>query len=200
METPRIKIEVIAEKNSKWVVNMAVLLHVKVTNIGYGPARRVTADELGGNIDAHPVQNFMELAINSCQNWDNVRIIPNSSGAGLLEFELEYEAYRTGDVLQTKFTHPIRVGRIELDAITSILKHGGTFHIEKFFSPGATHNEIEVANSQGIAIGDQAQITPNQTASKPSETNANPMDPVALVAYALISGLAAGLTDWRKPP
>ena len=41
METPRIKFEVSTGEDARWVVNEPVLLHLKVTNIGYGPARRV---------------------------------------------------------------------------------------------------------------------------------------------------------------
>jgi len=201
METPRIKLEVIASEDARWVVNEPVLLQVKVTNIGYGPARRVTV-KVGGNIrKPYPSQSFVDLAVDQTQKWDNIRVTPNSSGMGLLEFVLDYESYRTGQTAQTKFTHPIRVEKNQEVAMMRALKKSTSLHIEKFFSPGATHNEIEVSDSQGIAIGEKAQSL--STLNQPTLEVTNPlkedrMDPVTLVVSALIGGLTAGLTDTAK--
>jgi primosomal replication protein N len=201
METPLIKLEVVASKDTRWAVNEAVLLQVKVTNIGHGPARRVTV-KVGGNIKKpYPVQNFLNLAVDQTQTWDNIRIIPSSTGAGLLEFVLDYESYRTPQTTQTKFTHPIQVEKNQEAALMRALQKSSSLHIEKFISPGATHNEIEVSDSQGIAIGNQAQILqpsaePVQELSKPLKENQ--MDPVSLIVSALIGGLTAGLTDTAK--
>ena len=199
METPRIKLEVVVEEGVHWIVNEPILLHVKVTNIGYGPARRVTIKVQGNIKKPHPEQNFMDIAIDSIQKWENIRIIPNSSGAGLLEFVLDYESYRSGQTTQTKFTHPIRVGKNQDTAILRALQNGAPLHIEKFFSPGATHNEIEVSDSHGIVIGDQV---PSQRTVATSELKIdikeNQMDPVALIVSALVGGLASGLTDTAK--
>jgi hypothetical protein len=141
------------------------------------------------------------LAIDQTQRWDNVRITPNSSGAALLEFVLDYESYRTGETAQTKFTHPVRVEKNQEAAMMRALKSSASLHIEKFFSPGATHNEIEVSDSQGIVIGDQAQSV--QTFDRPVSEHSgsikeDQMDPVTLVVSALIGGLTAGLTDTAK--
>jgi outer membrane protein assembly factor BamB/primosomal replication protein N len=201
METPRIKLEVIAGEDARWVVNEPVLLQVKVTNIGYGPARRVTV-KVGGNIrKPYPSQSFVDLAVDQTQNWGNIRVTPNSSGMGLLEFVLDYESYRTGQATQTKFTHPIQVEKNQEAAMMRALKNSASLHIEKFFSPGAMHNEIEVSDSQGIAIGDKAQSL--QTHVHPVPEIPSPikevrMDPVTLVVSALIGGLTAGLTDTAK--
>src|SRR6185436_4278147 len=81
------------------------------------------------------------------------------------------------------------------------LQSGAQIHIEKYISPGATHNEIEITDSQGIAIGDQAQSqsAPAQSAPEVSSTKKeNQMDPVTLVVSALLGGLTAGLTDTAK--
>jgi primosomal replication protein N len=201
METPRIKLEVVAGEEVRWLVNEAVLLQVTVTNVGYGPARRVTV-KVGGNIrKPHPFQSFTDLAIDQTQRWDNVRITPNTSGAALLEFVLDYESYRTGQTAQTKFTHPIRVEKNQEAAMLRALQKSSSLRIEKFFSPGATHNEIEVSDSQGIAIGNEAQITqpsadPVQEPSHPLKENQ--MDPVSLIVSALVGGLTAGLTETAK--
>jgi outer membrane protein assembly factor BamB len=201
METPRIKLEVVAREETRWVVNEPVLLQIKVTNVGYGPARRVTV-KVGGNIrKPYASQNFTDLAVDHTQRWDNVRITPNSSGAALLEFSLDYESFRTRQTVQTTFTHPIRVEKNQEAAMMRALKSSTSLHIEKFFSPGATHNEIEVSDSQGVAIGDQAQIMnpsldPSQERSNSSKENQ--MDPVSLIISALIGGLTAGLTDTGK--
>jgi len=201
METPRIKLEVVASEDVRWAVNEAVLLQVTVTNFGYGPARRVTI-KVGGNIrKPHPSQSFTDLAIDQPQRWDNVRITPNSSGAALLEFVLDYESYRTGQTAQTKFTHPIRVEKNQEAAMMRALQKSSSLHIEKFFSPGATHNEIEVSDSQGIAIGDQAQSLSTFTQPVMEASNnkkEDQMDPVTLVVSALLGGLTAGLTDTAK--
>jgi hypothetical protein len=77
------------------------------------------------------------------------------------------------------------------------LQNGAQFHIEKFFSPGATHNEIEVSDSHGIVIGDQTQSQPVPAQSN-MESKENQMDPVTLIASALVGGLSAGLTDTAK--
>ncbi len=201
METPRIKLEVVAAEEARWLVNEPVLLQVKATNVGYGPARRVTV-KIGGNIRRpYPSQSFTDLAIDQTQRWDNVRITPNSAGAALLEFVLDYESYRTGQTTQTKFTHPIRVEKNQEAAMMRALQKSSSLHIEKFFSPGATHNEIEVSDSQGIAIGDEAHIIQPaadsvQELSDPLKENQ--MDPVALIVSALIGGLTTGLTDTAK--
>lgn len=199
METPRIKLEVIAEQEARWVINEPVLLQVKVTNIGYGPARRVTVNVQGNIKKPNPTQSFFDLAIDQVQKWDNVRIIPNSFGAGLLEFVLDYESYRTKQIIQTKFTHPIQVGKNQAETILRALHRGAPLHIEKFFSPGATNNQIEVSDSQGIAIGDQAQsVLASSEMDDPLTTKENQMDPVTLVVSALVGGLMAGLTDTAK--
>jgi hypothetical protein len=197
METPRIKLEVIAGEETRWVVNEPVLLHIRVTNIGYGPARRVTV-KVGGNIRRpYPLQSFTELGVDQTQRWDNVRILPNSPGAALLEFVLDYESYRTGQAAQAKFTHPIRVEKNQEVAVMRALRNSTSLHIEKFISPGATHNEIEVSDSQTVAIGDQTRIG---RLSESIQESSNPrkeeqMDPVSLIVSALVSGLTAGLTD-----
>ena len=198
METPRIKVEVISKEDARWAVNDPVLLQVAVTNIGYGPARRISLKVSGNIKKPHPSQSFMELAVDQTQQWENIRVIPNSAGVGLLEFILEYESYRTGQVLQTRFTHPIRVEKNRDTAILRALQSGAQIHIEKYISPGATHNEIEITDSQGIAVGDQAQIQPVRAESTPEVSNSqkeNRMDPVTLIVSALVGGLAAGLTD-----
>lgn len=201
METPRIKLEVVASEDVRWVVNEAVLLQITVTNVGYGPARRVTV-KVGGNIrKPYPVQNFINLAVDQTQQWDNVRVLPNSAGAGLLEFILDYESYRTGQTAQTNFTHPIRVEKNQEAAMMRALQKSSSLHIEKFFSPGATNNEIEVSDSQGIAIGDQAQSLSTSTQPVMEASNnkkEDQMDPVTLVVSALLGGLTAGLTDTAK--
>jgi len=201
METPKIKLEVSAGDDVRWIVNEPVLLHLKVTNIGYGPARRVTI-KLSGNIKKpSPSHSFMSLAVDQTQSWENVRVIPNSPGAGLLEFVLDYEAYRTGQTAQTRFTHPIRVEKNQEDAILRALQNNASLHIEKFFSPGATSNQIEVSDSQGIAIGENAQSL--STSTHPAQEvsgmkKESKMDPVTLVVSALLGGLTAGLTDTAK--
>jgi primosomal replication protein N len=200
METPRIKLEVVAGEEVRWVVNEAVLLQVIVTNVGYGPARRVTV-KVGGNIRKPQSQTFTDLAIDQTQRWDNVRITPNISGVALLEFVLDYESYRTGQTAQTTFTHPIRVEKNQEAAMMRALQKSSSLHIEKFFSPGATNNEIEVSDSQGIAIGDQAQSLSTSTQPVLEASNnkkEDQMDPVTLVVSALLGGLAAGLTDTAK--
>jgi primosomal replication protein N len=180
------------------VVQEPALLQVKVTNIGYGPARRVTV-KVGGNIRRpYPLQNFTDLGVDQTQRWDNVRILPSSAGVGLLEFVIDYESYRTGQTTQTKFTHPIRVEKNQEAAMLQALKNSTSLHIEKFISPGATHNEIEISDSQGVAIGDQARII--QPATEPVHESSptlkeNQMDPVSLIVSALLGGLTAGLTD-----
>jgi outer membrane protein assembly factor BamB/primosomal replication protein N len=198
METPRIKLEVITSEDVRWIVNESVLLQVAMTNIGYGPARRISL-KVSGNIKRpYPSQSFMELAVDQTQQWENIRVIPNSVGAGLLEFILEYESYRSGQVLQARFTHPIRVEKNRDTAILRALQSGAQIHIEKYISPGATHNEIEITDSQGIAVGDQAQIQPvraESTAEGSSLQKENQMDPVTLIVSALVGGLTAGLTD-----
>jgi primosomal replication protein N len=188
---------VVAGEDVRWVINEAVLLQVKVTNVGYGPARRVTI-KVGGNIRKPQSQTFTDLAIDQTQRWDNVRITPNSSGVALLEFVLDYESYRTGQTAQTKFTHPIRVEKNQEAAMLRALQKSSSLHIEKFFSPGATHNEIEVTDSQGVAVGNEAQV--RQSAADPVQEPSHPlkenqMDPVSLIVSALIGGLTAGLTD-----
>jgi outer membrane protein assembly factor BamB len=201
METPRIKLEVIAGKDTRWSVNEPVLLQLTVTNFGYGPARRVTI-KVGGNIKKpHPSQSFMNLAVDQTEQWENVRVIPNSSGAGLLEFVLDYESYRTKQVMQTKFTHPIHVEKNRDTAILRALQSGAQIHIEKYISPGATHNEIEITDSQGIAVGEQAQIQslPVESLSEVSNLKKeNQMDPVTLIVSALVGGLTTGLKDTAK--
>jgi outer membrane protein assembly factor BamB len=201
METPRIKFEVSTGEDTRWVVNEPVLLHLKVTNIGYGPARRVTI-KLSGNIKKpSPSHNFMSLAVDQTQSWENVRVIPNSPGAGLLEFVLDYESYRTRQTAQTRFTHPIGVEKNQEDAILRALQNNASLHIEKFFSPGATSNQIEVSDSQGIAIGENAQSLSASRQPAPDASNNNKedrMDPVTLVVSAMIAGLTAGLTDTAK--
>ena len=198
METPRIKLEVITGENARWAVNEPVLLQVQVTNFGYGPARRVTV-KVSGNIKRpHLSQSFVNLAVDQSQRWDNIRVIPNSPGAGLLEFILDYESYRTGQVIQTRFTHPIFVEKNRDTAILRAMQGGAQIHIEKFISPGATHNEIEITDSQGIAVGDQAQIQPVPVQSIPEIPGIKKeiqMDPVTLIVSALLGGLTAGLTD-----
>jgi primosomal replication protein N len=198
METPRIKLEVVAGEEVRWVVNEAVLLQVKVTNVGYGPARRVTV-KVGGNVrKPHPSQSFTDMAIDQTQRWDNVRITPNSSGVALLEFILDYESYRTGQTVQTRFTHPIRVEKNQEAAMLRVLQKSSSLHIEKFFSPGATHNEIEVSDSEGIAIGNEAQVI-QSSADSPQELS-NPVresqiDLVSVIVSALIHGLTVIQAD-----
>jgi outer membrane protein assembly factor BamB len=198
MQTPRLKLEVIAGENARWAVNEPVLLQVTVTNFGYGPARRVSIRVSGNIKKPHPSQSFVNLAVDQSQRWDNIRVIPNSAGAGLLEFTLDYESYRTGQVIQTRFTHPIFVEKNRDTAILRAMQGGAQIHIEKFISPGATHNEIEITDSQGIAVGDQAQIQPVPVQSTPevfSTKKEIQMDPVTLIVSALLGGLTAGLTD-----
>jgi outer membrane protein assembly factor BamB len=201
METPKIKLEVSTGQDIRWIVNEPVLLNLKVTNIGYGPARRVTI-KLSGNIKKpSPSHSFISLAVDQTQSWENVRVIPNSPGAGLLEFVLDYESYRTGQTAQTRFTHPIRVEKNQEDAILRALQNNASLHIEKFFSPGATSNQIEVSDSQGIAIGENAQSLSASQQLAPDASNNNKedrMDPVTLVVSAMIAGLTAGLTDTAK--
>lgn len=201
METPRIKLDVLIGGNDRWTVNESLLLHIHLTNFGYGPARRINI-KIGGNIrKPHPSQSFTDIAVDQTQRWENVRITPNRAGAGLLEFNLDYESYRTGKVQQTKFTHPILVGKNQDEIIRNAVRSGAALHIEKFFSPGATHNEIEITDSQGIAIGEKAQTvqTPNPTATKyASSSKETKMDTVTLIVSALLAGLTAGLTDTAK--
>jgi hypothetical protein len=198
METPRIRLEVAADEEATWIVNEPVLLQVKVTNIGYGPARRVTI-KLSGNIKRpYPSQNFMSLGLDQTQEWANVRVIPKSAGAGLLEFAIDYESYRTGQTAQTRFTHPIRVEKNQEAAILEVLQNSTSLYIEKFISPGATSNEIEISDSQGIAIGEKVQLlsTPAQPVPKVyNNKEEDNMDPVSLIVSALIGGLTAGLKE-----
>lgn len=198
METPRLKLEANAGENARWAINEPVLLHIEVTNFGYGPARRVSIKVSGNIKKPHPSQSFVDLAVDQSQRWDNIRVIPNSSGAGLLEFILDYESYRTGQVIQTRFTHPIYVEKNRDTAILRAMQGGAQIHIEKFISPGATHNEIEITDSQGIAVGDQTQIQPVPAQSGPEASSIKKeiqMDPVTLIVSALLGGLTAGLTD-----
>lgn len=197
METPRIRLEVVVEEGTHWIVNEPLLLHVKVTNVGYGPARRVTIKVQGNIKKPYPIQNFLDIAIDSIQKWENIRVTPNSSGAGLLEFVLDYESYRSGQTTQTKFTHPIQVGKNQDASIVRALQNGAQFHIEKFFSPGAMQNEIKITDSQGIAVGDQTQSQPVPAQSN-VELKENQMDPIALIVSALVGGLTTGLTDTVK--
>jgi len=143
----------------------------------------------------------MSLAVDQTQSWENVRVIPNSPGAGLLEFVLDYESYRTGQTAQIRFTHPIRVEKNQEDAILRALQNNASLHIEKFFSPGATSNQIEVSDSQGIAIGENAQSLSASTQPVQEVSGIkkeSKMDPVTVVVSALLGGLTAGLTDTAK--
>lgn len=160
METPLIKLEVIAQDKAPWLVDEPVLLQVKLTNIGYGPARRIKVS-VGGSLRETKSQDFTNLGVRETQAWENVLIIPNNSGAGVLEFTLDYESYRTRNVTRADFTHPIQVEKNQSAAIMQALQNTTSLHIEKFFSPGATHNGIEVSDSQGVTVGDMAKVTQN---------------------------------------
>lgn len=202
METPRIKLEVITNQDTRWAVNEPILMKVAVTNFGYGPARRVTIKVSGNIKKPHPAENYENLAVDQTRTWDNVRVIPNSAGAGLLKFTIDYESYRTKQVLQTEFTHPIQVEKNRDTAILRALHNGGQIHIEKYISPGATHNEIAITDSKGIVVGDKTQLHSELSSKERSEvsnsTKENQMEPVTLIVSALLGGLTSGLTDTAK--
>ena len=168
MEIPRIKLEVIADNETRWVVNEPLLLQVRLTNVGYGPARRISV-KVGGNIRRpYPSQSFTDVSVDHVEMWNNVRITPSSSGAGLLEFTLDYESYRTGQLTETKFTHPIDVERNEAASIPLTPQESAPFHMEKLISPGATQDEMEVLDSPEPVIGESAQ--PMQTTESVSRS------------------------------
>jgi outer membrane protein assembly factor BamB len=184
METPRFHLTIV---NEPLVTGKAALLQIHLKNTGYGPARRVGFRISGGIRSPLPEHEFTDLSIGQTQEWNTARIIPTQQGPVVLKVEMEYERYRTGATGSTTFEYVVQVERDNVKDITTALRKNPNITIEKFFSPGATHNEIEIADSEGISIGDSL-----------AEKEENDMDAVTIVVTALIAGLTAGVTETAK--
>lgn len=185
METPRFHLVVTCPP--RLLVGQAGLLQIQLTNQGYGPARRVKLRVKGKIKPPLLEREFLELPVGQPQRWGTARIIPTEAGPLVLTITLTYEHYRSGQVGSASFEQVLQVERDTLQDLSTTLKNGATVTIEKFFSPGATSNEIEIADSQGISIGDRGLPAQEEH-----------MDPVTLVITALVAGLTAGLTETAK--
>ncbi len=181
METPRFRLTLTHPPQMR--TGQPTWLDIELHNEGYGPARAVTVSLHGEGIAfSEPEHTFQELAVGQTQTWEKVPVTPGAAGSPVLEITLSYERYRSGVPGSAAFKHLLEVQAGPLDALNA-LPPGARVRIEKFFSPGAISNEIEIADAPGTSIG--SRIAPAQEEH---------MDPITLIVTALVSGLTAGLT------
>lgn len=187
METPRF--HMVVTSSNRLLTRQASLLNIQLENQGYGGARQVRIRVSGKIKPPYQEHKFSDLLVGQPQTWNTACIVPLQEGSLVLDIKLEYRNYRSDEIGIARFEHVIQVERDMSKDIASALKHGATVTIDKFFSPGATHNKIEIADSQQIFIGDR---------SNTDQEKENNMDPVTIVISAIVGGLTAGVSETAK--
>jgi len=164
METPRFLLEISAPPEARFIEDRQTLITVRLTNVGYGPARSVRV-RLAGDVEKpYPEHDFGEVMKEKPRTWDTAPVVPLRGGQLCLRVELDYLSYRVGQSGSIEIEQPITVDDSSALGWAKRAVKGGApvqFVVEKMIAPGATNNEMTVTDSaivarSGIHLGSEA--------------------------------------------
>ena len=164
METPRFLVEISAPPEARFMEGRQTLITVRLTNVGYGPAKSVKVRLAGDVEEPYPEHDFGEVVREKPDSWDMAGVVPLRSGQLCLRVELDYASYRIGQPGAAQIEQPIEVDESSPLAWAKRAVKGGApvqFVVEKMIAPGATNNEMTVTDSaivarSGIHLGSEA--------------------------------------------
>jgi len=156
MEMPRFQLQITTPVGDRFTSSQSTLIIVKVTNVGYGPAREVRVRLAGDIQQPYPEHVFTELHVNQTQVWDTAPVVPVHAGKVRLRVEVDFKSYRTEQTGHVEIEHPLLVDSGDLDGFVSRTVRGSAgleLKIEKYLAPGAINNEVDICDSAVIARG-----------------------------------------------
>ncbi len=150
METPRFRLSISPAKGVSFAREVSTPVRVEVTNVGYGPAGRLTVRIGGSIVRPFPTQEFSTLRRNETRHWDTAVVPLHAGSAVRVVIGVSYRSLRTGreDRARFQFLFPVSAG--EKPATPPAL-----LRVEKFVAPGAVNNELTLHDS---ALSTSAQL------------------------------------------
>jgi outer membrane protein assembly factor BamB len=137
-------------KERQWVNNTAINIPIKLTNIGFGPAKELSVYISGSITNQNPIITLSSLLVSEIKIYENSIVIPNMIGEGIIIFTVILKNYRSNKKLKEIVKFPIIINsnrKDEMDIFSLIVSA-----LVAGITTGATDSIKAISKQQYINI------------------------------------------------